>query len=140
MALLADDGEKFGVWPDTHHQVYEKGWLDQFFTLLEQNADWLKVALPGQVRDRLDRQEFHLALEAVMAEVLRVARPNSVLYTEIPVEMYHPPITHLQDFKLGELMDRFRNFRSHHKTFELVRSADQVPDQFTFRVVDFSFV
>jgi alpha-amylase len=32
-----DDGEKFGMWPDTHEWVYKKGWLDKFFTLLEQS-------------------------------------------------------------------------------------------------------
>jgi hypothetical protein len=47
VALLADDGEKFGVWPDTYDQVYTNGWLDRFFGLIEANADWLKVELPG---------------------------------------------------------------------------------------------
>lgn len=49
VALLADDGEKFGVWPDTWRQVYELGWLDRFFELLEANRDWLDLKLPGQV-------------------------------------------------------------------------------------------
>ena len=44
VALLADDGEKFGVWPDTFLRVYSGGWLDKFFTLLTANADWLMVA------------------------------------------------------------------------------------------------
>jgi len=35
---MADDGEKFGVWPETYHSVYEEGWLERFFTLLEQTA------------------------------------------------------------------------------------------------------
>ena len=30
MALLADDGEKFGGWPGTKEWVYEKGWFDRF--------------------------------------------------------------------------------------------------------------
>ena len=30
LAVLADDGEKFGGWPGTKEWVYEKGWLDQF--------------------------------------------------------------------------------------------------------------
>lgn len=32
MALLADDGEKFGGWPGTKEWVYEKGWFRQFAT------------------------------------------------------------------------------------------------------------
>ena len=40
---MADDGEKFGVWPETYHTVYEEGWLERFFTLLEQNSEWLET-------------------------------------------------------------------------------------------------
>jgi hypothetical protein len=29
-AVYFDDIEKFGIWPDTHEWVYEKGWLEQF--------------------------------------------------------------------------------------------------------------
>ena len=43
LAAMADDGEKFGVWPGTYHSVYEEGWLERFFTLLEQNAGWLET-------------------------------------------------------------------------------------------------
>jgi len=30
LAVLADDGEKFGGWPGTKEWVYERGWLDRF--------------------------------------------------------------------------------------------------------------
>jgi alpha-amylase len=30
LAVLADDGEKFGGWPGTREWVYERGWLSQF--------------------------------------------------------------------------------------------------------------
>ncbi|HXE58680.1 MAG TPA: alpha-amylase/4-alpha-glucanotransferase domain-containing protein [Gemmatimonadales bacterium] len=30
LAVLADDGEKFGGWPGTHEWVYDRGWLDRF--------------------------------------------------------------------------------------------------------------
>jgi alpha-amylase len=43
LAVMADDGEKFGVWPETHRSVYEEGWLDRFFALLEQNSEWLET-------------------------------------------------------------------------------------------------
>ena len=29
-AIYFDDIEKFGIWPETYHWVYEKGWLDNF--------------------------------------------------------------------------------------------------------------
>ncbi len=42
--VLMDDGEKFGVWPDTYKWVYEErgGYLERFFSALEANSDWLK--------------------------------------------------------------------------------------------------
>jgi len=43
LAVMADDGEKFGVWPETYHTVYEEGWLERFFTLIEENGDWLET-------------------------------------------------------------------------------------------------
>jgi 4-alpha-glucanotransferase len=41
--VLMDDGEKFGGWPDTYKWVYEEGWLEKFFTALEDNASWLNT-------------------------------------------------------------------------------------------------
>ena len=42
--VIADDGEKFGLWPGTHDLVYRKSWLDKMFSLLEENASWLQTA------------------------------------------------------------------------------------------------
>jgi len=39
---FADDCEKFGFWPHTYDWVYKKGWLEKFFTMLEE-ADWIKT-------------------------------------------------------------------------------------------------
>lgn len=41
--VMLDDGEKFGVWPGTYDQVFEKQWLTAFFQTLEQHAEWLKT-------------------------------------------------------------------------------------------------
>jgi hypothetical protein len=34
LAVLADDGEKFGGWPGTKEWVYERGWLDRFMDVI----------------------------------------------------------------------------------------------------------
>jgi len=34
LAVLADDGEKFGGWPGTASWVYERGWLDEFLEVM----------------------------------------------------------------------------------------------------------
>jgi 4-alpha-glucanotransferase len=36
LAVLADDGEKFGGWPGTKDWVYGSGWLDNFLKTIEQ--------------------------------------------------------------------------------------------------------
>lgn len=43
LIVFADDGEKFGVWPNTYRHVYEDGWLDHFFSVLEQNSQWVEM-------------------------------------------------------------------------------------------------
>jgi alpha-amylase len=35
LAILGDDGEKFGLWPGTKKWVYEEGWLEKFLSLIE---------------------------------------------------------------------------------------------------------
>jgi 4-alpha-glucanotransferase len=40
-AVLHDDGEKFGVWPETHESVYHKGWLKEFFETLTEHQEWI---------------------------------------------------------------------------------------------------
>ncbi len=40
--VFADDGEKFGTWPNTAKHVYENGWLKRFFAALSENSDWLE--------------------------------------------------------------------------------------------------
>lgn len=43
IAVFADDGEKFGIWPQTYRHVYENGWLEKFFKLLEKNREWIRM-------------------------------------------------------------------------------------------------
>lgn len=44
VAVLADDGEKFGLWPGTHAWVYREGWLEGFLTeLTRASGQWLKM-------------------------------------------------------------------------------------------------
>ena len=45
LAVLGDDGEKFGGWPGTREWVYGRGWLDRFLTVLERLRDEGEVVL-----------------------------------------------------------------------------------------------
>ena len=39
----ADDGEKFGSWPETYQWVYKEKWLENFFSALRDNSEWLET-------------------------------------------------------------------------------------------------
>ncbi len=47
-AAMGDDLEKFGVWPETHKHCYTDGWLDRFFSALENSSDWLATSTPSE--------------------------------------------------------------------------------------------
>src|SRR5271169_5449053 len=48
VAAFGDDMEKFGVWPGTFQHCYTDGWLEAFFTALEENSAWLRLATPSE--------------------------------------------------------------------------------------------
>ena len=47
IAVLGDDGEKFGVWPETYEHCWENHWVDDFFQAIEDNAGWLTTVKLG---------------------------------------------------------------------------------------------
>jgi len=44
-----DDGEKFGVWPGTHKHCHEEGWLEEFFSALEENSGLIETVHASEV-------------------------------------------------------------------------------------------
>lgn len=48
LAVYADDGEKFGVWPNTYEHCYTDGWLESFFEAIGKNSDWLEMITLGE--------------------------------------------------------------------------------------------
>ncbi|MBI5205912.1 MAG: DUF1926 domain-containing protein, partial [Nitrospirae bacterium] len=52
LLTLADDGEKFGVWPDTFSHCYKDGWLENFFSALEKNSDWIETTTFNEYQER----------------------------------------------------------------------------------------
>jgi len=49
---LADDGEKFGLWPGTYKWVYKEGYLESLFRLLEENSSWINMLTFSEYMDR----------------------------------------------------------------------------------------
>ncbi len=50
IAVMGDDGEKFGAWPSTYEHVWAKGYMDRLFTAVERNSDWLLTMPLGEYR------------------------------------------------------------------------------------------
>jgi hypothetical protein len=48
MASTGDDMEKFGGWPHTWEHCFRDGWLENFFSALGANQDWLEAVPPGE--------------------------------------------------------------------------------------------
>ncbi|MFO7533944.1 MAG: alpha-amylase/4-alpha-glucanotransferase domain-containing protein [Candidatus Limnocylindrales bacterium] len=49
VGMMGDDGEKFGTWPGTWELCHGEGqWVEQFFSALEENSDWLEVLCPTE--------------------------------------------------------------------------------------------
>ncbi len=53
LAVYADDGEKFGSWPDTYKLCYEKNWLPDFFEAISENSDWIKMKFFSEAMDEV---------------------------------------------------------------------------------------
>jgi alpha-amylase len=51
IVVFADDGEKFGVWPNTYNHVYKEKWLERFFKALEENSQWINIIHFSQAID-----------------------------------------------------------------------------------------
>lgn len=48
--IIFDDYEKFGLWPETYEWVYEKGWLKEFFNIINQGE--ITTLLPSELLDQ----------------------------------------------------------------------------------------
>ncbi|MBN1213329.1 MAG: DUF1926 domain-containing protein [candidate division Zixibacteria bacterium] len=75
LAVYADDGEKFGVWPDTHKHCFEDGWLYKFFEEVEKNSDWLEIVPLGKAAEMKPAGRAYLPT-ASYAEMLHWALPT----------------------------------------------------------------
>jgi len=71
MASTGDDMEKFGGWPHTWEHCFRDKWLENFFTALEANQDWLETVPPGEAlasRTPLGRADLPTASYTEMME------------------------------------------------------------------------
>lgn len=76
IVVLADDGEKFGDWPDTYEWVYEKKWLVKFFDLLMENKGWLKTRTFSEIVDEFPAKGKVYMATASYEEMMGWALPT----------------------------------------------------------------
>jgi hypothetical protein len=95
--VYADDGEKFGLWPNSKRHVFDDGWLDRFLDALE--------AASGRVRTRTFSEVL-----AEPAPVRRVYLP-STSYREMG-EWALPPAAQAEYESLSEELKRLNRFEA----------------------------
>ncbi|SIO14326.1 alpha-amylase [Singulisphaera sp. GP187] len=77
--VFADDGEKFGSWPDTHDHVYTRGWLRRFCDMIAGNRDWIEpTTLARAVDETLPLGKIYLP-DSSYREMTEWALPASRL-------------------------------------------------------------
>jgi len=91
--VFADDGEKFGTWPETKEHVYDNGWLRRFFDLLVENSDWIKVTTPTEAIDHLAPQGKVYLPEGSYREMTEWVLPADlqIRYEDLRHELEHDP-------------------------------------------------
>ncbi len=83
-AAFGDDMEKFGCWPGTFKHCYTDGWLEEFFSALEENSSWLKTVTPGEFMSThhpLGRADLPSASYAEMMEWVLPTRPRARFFS-----------------------------------------------------------
>lgn len=78
IVVYADDGEKFGVWPQTYKHVYEDGWLSRFLKALEDNSDWINIVHFSDVMEKVKPIGRVYLQNASYAEMLQWALPEEL--------------------------------------------------------------
>ncbi len=94
--VFGDDGEKFGTWPETHKHVYQDGWLERFFTAIEQNADWLQMTTLADAIDSTPPVGKIYLPDASYREMTEWALPASSQQQLAAARHQLPPDTQVQ--------------------------------------------
>ena len=75
ISVLADDGEKFGLWTGTHSLCYEENWLRRFCDALRANSDWLETITFSEAIDSTAARSIVYLPTASYTEMMEWALP-----------------------------------------------------------------
>jgi alpha-amylase len=93
VVVFADDGEKFGVWPEMFRHCYEHGWLRRFFDALRGNRHWIRLCTLAQALDETQPAGRIYLPDASYREMTEWALPLARLneYRGLTGELQHDP-------------------------------------------------
>jgi hypothetical protein len=93
VVVFADDGEKFGVWPEMFRHCYEHGWLRRFFDALRGNRHWIQLCTLARALDATQPAGRIYLPDASYREMTEWALPLSRLqdYRGLVGELQHDP-------------------------------------------------
>ncbi len=109
LVVLADDGEKFGSWPDTYDRLWRHGYMERLMTLFEENTDWLEMVHPSEYLARTAPLGRVYVPTASYAEMMEWALPaeRSALFARVNHDLKAEGQTDLMGFLHG---GSWRNF------------------------------
>jgi alpha-amylase len=111
VVVFADDGEKFGSWPETHVHCYQHGWLRRFLDALRHARSWVQLCTFAQALDETPPAGKVYLPDCSYREMTEWALPVAKL------SAYHRIVHDLNHDPRGQKMKRFlrggywRNFK-----------------------------
>jgi alpha-amylase len=100
LAVYADDGEKFGSWPNTYKHCYEDGWLQEFCDALVENSDWLEVISLGEAAK----------LKPIGRAYLPSASYSEMLHWSLPPKPFYEYEQFEKMFDENKIDDNYKKF------------------------------
>jgi len=94
LAVYADDGEKFGVWPGTYKHCFTDGWLEKFMAALSDNADWINLLHFSEAMEKLPPKGRVYLPTASYMEMTEWALPAKA------IEKYEKVVEHFKAYNL----------------------------------------
>jgi alpha-amylase len=93
VVVFADDGEKFGTWPETKKHVYQDGWLERFLGALAANLSWIHVTTLSEAADHVPPLGKVYLPDGSYREMTEWSLPpeQQVEYDRVAHEMEHDP-------------------------------------------------
>jgi alpha-amylase len=129
VGTMGDDGEKFGSWPTTYEHCWTNGWVEDFFSALEANADWLTTVTPSRWLDDhapIGRVYVPTGSYAEMGEWALPADEALAFHSELhdAVEHRPPEVRWLRGAIWRNFQVRYREINDLHK--QMLRTSGLV--------------